>query len=86
MPDEMLTSVSLRSQDMSSNRDRLYTMSKTEGILGTVLVVVRNARYGKQGKQRLYIFDTENDATNFIQNKVIEKIKRSYVELKQCHL
>lgn len=71
----------LRSQDPLRNRDRLYTMSKNKGLLGTTVVVVRNARYGQNGKQRIYIFDNDKNADNFIYHKTLEKLKRDYKEI-----
>lgn len=75
-------SIVLRSVDPLRNRNRLYTLSIQKGILGTCLVLVRNARYGKEGQHRIYIFDDIPSARSFMIGKIRQKIRHDYKVIK----
>jgi len=70
--------ISLRAIDEEKNMDRLYVLSSHNGLMGSFCIYIRNARYGKSGQQRIYAFETEEEALAFMNRKVKQKLNSHY--------
>jgi predicted DNA-binding WGR domain protein len=70
--------ISLRAVDEEKNMDRLYVLSPQKGLFGSFCIYIRNARYGKSGQQRIYAFETEEEALAFMNQKVKQKLHTHY--------
>lgn len=74
----MTNSIILRRCDLSTNIDRYYEMSLQKALIDHWCVIVRYARYRKQGRQMIYTFTCMKEAMVFMDKKLKLKLKNKY--------